>query len=72
LDEDPTLAIQELQAAIRGWTRLQMPYEAAQSRLRLGRVFHDVGNETAASMETDSANPALTRLGVGHTSQARQ
>jgi tetratricopeptide (TPR) repeat protein len=71
LDEDQTLATQELQAAIKGWTRLQMPYEAAQSRLRLGRVFYDAGNETAALMETDSANSTLERLGVAHSSQAR-
>jgi hypothetical protein len=71
LDEDQTLATQELQAAIKGWTRLQMPYEAAQSRLRLGRVFYDAGNETAALMEIDSANSTLERLGVAHSSQAR-
>lgn len=69
LDEDQTLAIHELQAAIKGWTRLQMPYEAAQSRLRLGSAFHDVGNETAALMETDSANSTLTRLGAVHSSE---
>jgi class 3 adenylate cyclase len=71
LDEDQRLAIQELQAAIKGWTRLRMPYEAAQSRLRLGRVFYDAGNETAALMETDSANSTLERLGVAHSSEPR-
>ena len=64
LDGDQTLAIQELQAAISGWTGLQMPYEAAQSRLSLGKVLQDVGNDAGALMETESAGATLERLGL--------
>lgn len=57
-------AIRDLQAAIKGWTALQMPFEAAQSRLRLGEIHRATGNEAAASMEAESAHATLARLGV--------
>jgi class 3 adenylate cyclase/tetratricopeptide (TPR) repeat protein len=62
----PQDAIQDLQAAVKGWMGLQMPFEAAQSRLRLGGVFQSSGNEAAASMEIESANATLGRLGSTH------
>jgi len=39
-----------------------MPYEAAQSRLRLGEAHRMSGNAAAASMEIESANATLQRL----------
>ncbi len=60
-------AVEDLQAAIKGWTSLRMPYEAAQSRLRLAGLFHVAGNEAAATMERQSAIATLERLGLaGH------
>ena len=64
LDGDQTLAIRELQAAIKGWTGLQMPYESAQSRMKLGKVLQDVGNDAGALMEMESAGATLERLGL--------
>jgi len=64
LDGHPQDAIRDLQAAVQGWTALQMPYEAAQSRLRLGETHRGAGNEAAASMEIESASATLERLGV--------
>jgi tetratricopeptide (TPR) repeat protein len=61
----PRQAIQDLHTAIKEWTALQMPYEAAQSRLRLGDALLGSGNEAGASMEIESANATLERLGVG-------
>jgi hypothetical protein len=42
-----------------------MPFEAAQSRLCLGDAHRVAGNEAAASMEIESANATLERLGDG-------
>ncbi len=63
-DARPGDAIQDLQAAIRGWTELQMPYEAAQSRLLLAEAQHSAGNDTAARLEMESARSAFERLGA--------
>jgi tetratricopeptide (TPR) repeat protein len=57
-------ALQDLNAALKGWTGLRMPYEAAQSRLRLGEAHRMSGNAAAASMEVESANATLQRLGA--------
>jgi class 3 adenylate cyclase len=64
LDGDEQLAIDQLQVAINGWTGLQMPYEAAQSRLSLGGVLQSAGNDAAALMEMGSAGATLERLGL--------
>lgn len=61
----PREALDDLHAAIAGWTALQMPFEAAQSRLCLGDAHRVAGNEAAASMEIESANATLERLGDG-------
>ncbi len=60
----PLDAIRDLQSAIKKWMGLQMPYEAAQSRLHLGDIHRAVGNEAAALMEIESAAATLERLGV--------
>ncbi len=57
-------AIGDLQEAVRGWTRLQMPFEVAQSRLRLGRLLRASGREAAGTMELEAAHSTLERLGV--------
>lgn len=64
LEGHPREAIQALRTAIKEWTVLQMPYEAAQSRLRLGEALVGSGNVAAASMEIESASATLERLGA--------
>jgi tetratricopeptide (TPR) repeat protein len=64
MDGHEDVAIVESQAAITGWTGLRMPYETAQSRLRLGSAFRQAGNDAAARMEMESADATLERLGV--------
>jgi len=59
----PDNALKDLQLAITEWTSLQMPYEAAQSRLRLGEAHRAAGNDAAASMEDETAVSTLSRLG---------
>lgn len=63
-DARPDDAIKSLQAATKGWTELQMPYEAAQSRLLLAEALHSVGNDTAARLEMESARSGFERLGA--------
>ena len=55
-------AVADLQYSISAWTRLQMPYEAAQSRLQLAEVHRLLGNGSAATMEDDAAQSTLDRL----------
>ncbi|MGI9649374.1 MAG: adenylate/guanylate cyclase domain-containing protein [Acidimicrobiia bacterium] len=57
-------AIADLQTAIRGWTELQMPYEAAKSRTLLAQVQQEMGNDGSARMEAESAKAAFQRLGA--------
>jgi hypothetical protein len=64
MDGQEKVAIPELQAAIKGWTGLQMPYEAAHSRLGLGEALRKSGNDAAALMEIESARATLERLSV--------
>lgn len=64
LEGRPTDALHDLQAAIAGWNGLRMPYEAARSRLRLGEAHLRSGNAASATMELESANATLARLGA--------
>ncbi len=63
-DARPEDAIQDLPRAIRAWNELQMPYEAALSRLLLAEAQHSVGNNTAARLEMESARSGFERLGA--------
>lgn len=64
MDGQEDAAILASQAAIKGWTGLRMPYETAQSRLRLASAFQQAGNDAAALMEMESAAVTLERLGA--------
>jgi class 3 adenylate cyclase len=57
-------AARDFQIAIRGWSELQMPYEAAQSRMLLGEAQLAEGRDSAARMELESARSAFDRLGA--------
>lgn len=57
-------AIDDLQEAVRGWNKLQMPFELALSRLRLGELLRASGHEAAAMMELEAAQSTLDRFGV--------
>jgi class 3 adenylate cyclase len=65
LEDDATAAVGYLQRSSRTWAELQMPYEAAHSRRRLGDAHRTLGNEAAASMEITSATATLERLRGG-------
>ncbi|MDK1018375.1 MAG: adenylate/guanylate cyclase domain-containing protein [Actinomycetota bacterium] len=61
---EPTSAVQDLRGAIAGWSELQMPYEAAESRLLLAEAQNAVGKVSAAQLEKDSARATFQRLGA--------
>jgi tetratricopeptide (TPR) repeat protein len=63
-------AVRHLQDAIRGWTGLQMPYEAAESRMLLGEAQLAGGRDSAARMELESARSVFDRLGAAPDIQA--
>jgi hypothetical protein len=54
--------LEDLQHVITQWTNLQMPYEAAQSRLQLAQAHRASGNAATASMENETATSTLDRL----------
>jgi tetratricopeptide (TPR) repeat protein len=63
-------ATRDFQKAIRGWSELQMPYEAAQSRMLLGEAQLAEGRDSAARMELESARSVFVRLGAVLDTQA--
>ena len=65
LSESRTVeAAKHFQAAIQGWTELQMPYEAAESRMLLAEAQLAEGRDSAARMELESARSMFVRLGA--------
>lgn len=56
-------ALEPLHQSIQEWTNLQMPYEAAQSRLRLADALRGLGSAAAATLEDETARATLARLG---------
>lgn len=46
------------------WRRLEAPYEAAITRVHLGRAARALGDEEAAQLEFDAARTVLTDLGA--------
>jgi DNA-binding NarL/FixJ family response regulator len=62
--DDPGAAVAHLRRAWRGWEELGMPYEAARTRVRIGRCLADMGDEDSAVLERDAARPTFERLGA--------
>ena len=60
----PEEAVEKLQGAIQGWSKLKMPYEAADARVLLARAQQAAGNSAAARLELDAARSAFSRLGA--------
>jgi DNA-binding NarL/FixJ family response regulator len=64
-DGDPGAAISRLRQALEVWTRLEMPYDAARVRVRIGHACRLLGDEAAACLEHDAARETFVRLGAG-------
>jgi class 3 adenylate cyclase len=63
-EEDPAGAIAELRKAVRLWTELDAPFEAAQARRCLAIACRSGGDEGSAEMELRAAKAAFDRLGA--------
>jgi DNA-binding CsgD family transcriptional regulator len=60
----PQLAIESLRRAWTGWQALEIPYEAARTRVLIGRCCRELGDEDTAQMEFDAAAWVFRQLGA--------
>ena len=60
----PDAALPLLRRSWATWRRLDAPYDAAITRLLLGRASRALGDEEAAQLEFDAARSVLTGLGA--------
>jgi ATP/maltotriose-dependent transcriptional regulator MalT len=61
---DPTLAVQSLQAAVRQWQELQVPYEVATANTLLGQAQREAGDESAALASFARARNGFEQIGA--------
>lgn len=57
-------ALSCLRGAMAGWMALEMPYEAARTRVLIGLACWDLGDHATGRLELDAARTAFTRLGA--------
>lgn len=57
-------ALKWLRGACDEWRDLEMPYEAARSRVQIGLACELLGDHDAAAFETDAARATFERLGA--------
>jgi DNA-binding NarL/FixJ family response regulator len=60
----PEEALRVLRRGWRTWQDLDLPYDAALTRVLIGRCLRALGDEDSAQMELDSARWAFDRLGA--------
>lgn len=61
---DAPRALAELRRAVKQWTALGMPYDAACSRVLLGRALRAVGDPESADRELATARRTFSQLGA--------
>src|SRR6478672_9438772 len=61
---DPEPALSSLRSAWRAWHDLGLPYDAARTRVLIGRCLRALGDEDSAQLELDSARGVFDRLGA--------
>lgn len=57
-------ALAALRRASAGWRELEMPYEAARTRVHIGLACRALGDQETAALELDAARGAFDRLGA--------
>jgi DNA-binding NarL/FixJ family response regulator len=60
----PSAALVALRSALRGWQRLDVPYEMARTRWLVALACRGLGDEDAANLELEAARDTLTALGA--------
>lgn len=63
-EDNPELALPALRQAWRLWRDLDIPYEAARSRVLVGLACRALADEDNAAMELDTARDTFRRLGA--------
>jgi ATP/maltotriose-dependent transcriptional regulator MalT len=58
------VALAALRRASAGWRELEMPYEAARTRVHIGLACRALGDQDTAALELDAAREAFDRLGA--------
>ena len=61
---DAQAALAALRRAGKAWQQLEAPYEAASSRVLLGRACRLLGDEDSAALELQAARETFTELGA--------
>jgi DNA-binding CsgD family transcriptional regulator len=61
---EPGAALAPLRRAWMEWQRLEAPYDAARTRLLIGRAYRDLGDQESAAMELDAARWVFQQLGA--------
>jgi DNA-binding CsgD family transcriptional regulator len=61
---DPGDALVSLRGSFRAWQELDAPYEAARTRVLIGRACRALGDEDAAALEADAARSIFAELGA--------
>ena len=67
----PAEAMPALRRAFTAWQELDVPYEAARTRLLLAQAYRAMGDDDAAGREEAAGYASLTRLGVVPTPSVR-
>jgi DNA-binding NarL/FixJ family response regulator len=62
---DSWAALRALRQAWSSWQEVDAPYELARTRLRIGLVCRDIGDEETAAMELEAALQSFASLGAG-------
>jgi class 3 adenylate cyclase len=57
-------AVRDLRRAVRMWSEVDAPFEAAQARELLGGVYADLGDDDAAELEWEVARTTFERIGA--------
>lgn len=57
-------ALSSLRVALLRWLTLEAPYEAARTRVLLGRVYVELGDDDGAALELEAARAAFAELGA--------
>jgi DNA-binding NarL/FixJ family response regulator len=63
-EQQPSEALRALRQAWSAWTELQAPYEAARTRVLIGRACRALGDEDSAVLEFAAARWTLEQLGA--------
>jgi class 3 adenylate cyclase len=61
---DVDKAVRQLRSACRGWSEVDAPFEAAQTRVQLARAYRSAGAVADATLELEAARATFERLGA--------